>query len=106
MSTITVTWLCLSNRKSEHTWSHFFLFADFNGSPCCLHFGVNHLVEAHNATTESFLLHSALTPQVDLTNFRVEYVRPRSGVEYVRQNMLGQEATERWALNKQDKGLF
>ena len=60
MSTITVTWLCLSNRKSEHTWSHFFLFADFNGSPCCLHFGVNHLVEAHSATTESFNI-SAMT---------------------------------------------
>ena len=42
-------------------------------------------------------------PQVDLMNFRVEYVRPRSS------RCLGREAAERATrevLNKQDEGLF
>ena len=39
-------------------------------------------------------------PQVDLMNFRVEYVRPLSG------RCLGREAAERRVLNKQDEGLF
>ena len=47
-------------------------------------------------------------PQVDLINFRVEYVRPRSG------RCLGRKAAERATksrevrrvLNKQDEGLF
>ena len=46
-------------------------------------------------------------PQVDLMNFKVEYVRPRSG------SCLGREAAERATksfvrrvLNKQGEGLF
>ena len=47
-------------------------------------------------------------PEVDLVNFRVQYVRPRSG------RCLGGEAAERATksrevlrvLNKQDEGLF
>ena len=42
---------------------------------------------------EFFLTRSLDLPQVDLMNFRVEYVRPRSG------RCFG-------VLNKQDKGLF
>ena len=33
--------------------SHSFLLADFTGSDCCSHFGVNHLMGAHKATTEN-----------------------------------------------------
>ena len=50
-STSSVTWLCLSNPKDESTCSHSFLHAAFAGSVCCSHFGVNHLMGAHNATT-------------------------------------------------------
>ena len=35
-------WLYLSNRKAERKWSHSFLLADFAGTACCSHFGVNH----------------------------------------------------------------
>ena len=61
--TISVTWLYLSNRKAERTWSHSFLLADFAGTACCSHFGVSEstiFVEAPNTSTESFLLHSAM----------------------------------------------
>ena len=62
--------------------------------------------------THSFPFFSNLVdlPQVDLVNFRVEYVRPRSG------RFLGREAAERATksrevdvrrvLNKLDEGLF
>ena len=49
-STISVTWLFLSNPKGEHKCSHSFLLGDFSGSVCCSHFGVYHLKGAHNAT--------------------------------------------------------
>ena len=61
--TISVTWLCLSNRKAERTWLHSFLFGDFAGKACCLQFGVSEstiFVEAPNSSTESFLYHSAI----------------------------------------------
>ena len=56
--TISVTWLYLSNRKAERTWSHSFLLADFAVTACCSESTI--FVEAPNTSTESFLLHSAM----------------------------------------------
>ena len=61
--TMLVTWLCLSNRKAERTWSHSLLLADFAGTTCCSQFGVSEstiFVDAPNTSTESFLLHSVM----------------------------------------------
>ena len=60
---ISVTWRCLSNRKTERTWSHSFLLGDFAGTACCSQFGVSEstiFVEAPNSSTESFLYHSTI----------------------------------------------
>ena len=46
--------------KGERTCSNCFLLADFAGSACGLQFRVNHLVEAHSATTESFNISTML----------------------------------------------
>ena len=67
--TISITWLCLLNRKAERTWSHSFLLADFAGTVCCSHFGVwgqPFFVKAPNTSTESFLLHSAMMESIML----------------------------------------
>ena len=61
--TISVTWLCLANRKAERTWSHSFLLGDFAFPACCSQFGVSEstiFMEAPNSSTESFLYHSAM----------------------------------------------